>query len=171
MIWLLIVGSVSALMIVLWIFNRVAWGGGVTLKPYDILHQALEAPAPAPDQRPLVPLEDRESLVLRCAQCTFMRTLPPFAGLSAQMSALTLELAQQQVRQKPCPDCGDLLRLWVRRDVWRQATAGELAFSVFRHGATVEIEYNGRVYTALNDIPEPQQSQIRPLLKLEEEPR
>ncbi|HYF65820.1 MAG TPA: hypothetical protein VD886_23525, partial [Herpetosiphonaceae bacterium] len=106
----IILGSVALLALVLWIFNRLAWGGGLRSPSYEF----FKPQPPAAERGAGLPTADRDSIELRCAQCAYARPLPASSQLPALLANVAAQVADPGEIQKPCPECGGTLKSWLR---------------------------------------------------------
>ncbi|HEY1011555.1 MAG TPA: hypothetical protein VGE07_02550 [Herpetosiphonaceae bacterium] len=160
-------GSIAALAAVLWIFSRVAWGGG--MRGPDFAAYAGEQQAlPDAQVRPL-PGADPERTEFRCAQCSFAKAVPGLASLQATLAGL----AEMPVNQ-PCPACGGALRLALSRQITHYGPGGAVSFTARRMGGQggrgPEIEIDGTIYRSLHEIADPAlRRQVAEALNLSED--
>lgn len=141
-------GSIAALAVVLWIFNRVAWGGGI--RSADFAAYAGEPPAgQAAPPRPL-PGADPERIEIRCDRCAFAKALPEASRLAAALGGQGAPPLAQ-----PCPECGGPLRVALNRQITHHGAGGPLVFSALRAAGGLAVEIDGTIYRSLSEIADP----------------
>jgi hypothetical protein len=154
----IIVGSVTLLALLLWIFNRLAWGGGLRSPSYEFFKPP---PAAAAAERGAgLPIADRDSIELRCAQCAYVRPLPESSQLPVLLANIAAQTADPGEIQKPCPECGGVLKSWLRREITHFTAGGPVQFAVLRRGPRRLYDVGGQIYPTVQAIPEPQRSTV-----------
>ena len=153
----IVIGSVALLAIVLWIFNRLAWGGGLRPPSYELFRPHPDA---AGERGAGLPVADRDSIELRCAQCAYVRPLPPSSTLPALLANAAAQSGGSGEIQKPCPECGGVLKSWLRREITHRTAAGPLEFAVLRRGQKRLYVVDAQIYPTVQAIPEPQRSAV-----------
>ena len=153
----IIIGSVAMLAVILWIFNRLAWGGGLRAPSYELFRPQ---PAATGERGAGLPTADRDSIELRCAQCAYARALPASSQLPALLANVAAQSGGSGEIQKPCPECGGALKSWLRREITHHTGAGPLEFAVLRRGQKRMYLVDGQIYPTVRAIPEPQRSPV-----------
>lgn len=158
MIGVIIIGSIVALGVVLWIFSRLAWGGGMRAPSYDLLkpHSAATGAVRGAG----LPQPDIETIELRCKQCAFVKPMPEIARTPAILTNTAIQLGDAGAIKAPCPACGGQLQSWLRRDITQRGPHGELHFGTLRRGTQLWFIIDGVTYSSLAAVPNPAQATI-----------
>jgi hypothetical protein len=153
MLGLVIIGSIVGIGLILWVFSRLAWGGGMQTASYDLLRPQVRA---ADGTRGAgLPQADIESIELRCTTCAFVKKMPEIARVPAYLSNTAIQLGDQAEIKAPCPECGERLKSWLRRDIVHHGPAGEVRFATLRRGTSQMFVFDGVTYPSLGAVPSP----------------
>lgn len=151
MFLVIVIGSVAALGMLLWVFSRLAWGGGMTKPSYELLR---------PTTGKLKPLAnfaepERETIEIHCANCSYHRDLPESAQVVASLAHTAATQGGINEGFAACPQCGGTLKSWLRREIVHQHGDQTITFATLRRGAKRRIELNDVLYEHVSDLPEP----------------
>ncbi len=151
MLGLIIIGSIVGIALILWVFSRLAWGGGMRSVSYDLLRPQPDV-ADAPRGAGL-PQADIETIELRCIKCAFVKKMPEIARVPAYLTNTAIQVGAQTAIKAPCPECGERLKSWLRRDIVQYDATGEVRFATLRRGSSQMFVVDDIVYPSLADIP------------------
>ncbi len=149
-IGLVTIGSIVGLVIILWIFSRLAWGGGMQEASYDLLNPTKERPISTQFAQP-----DQESIVVRCKQCSFSHTLPDISKMPAFLASVAHSSSESGELKSICPHCEGVLQSWIRQAIQHQGSQQTLGFAVLRRGQRRLYEVETIIYSSLIAIPQP----------------
>lgn len=148
-------GSIVGLVVILWIFSRLAWGGGMQQPSYQLLNPAKERPMPTHFAQP-----DQESIVVRCKQCHFSHALPDISKMPAFLASVAQASSDSGELKSMCPHCEGVLQSWIRQAIQHQGNQQTLDFAVLRRGQRRLYEVETTIYASLGEIPQPYRSLV-----------
>ncbi|XSG74736.1 hypothetical protein ACP8Y2_21440 [Herpetosiphon llansteffanensis] len=148
-------GSILGLIIILWIFSRLAWGGGMQQPSYDLLNPTKERPISTQFAQP-----DQESIVVRCKQCNFSHALPEISKMPAFLASVAQASNESGELKSICPHCEGVLQSWIRQAILHQGSHQVLEFAVLRRGQRRLYEIETIIYSSLSEIPQPQRGLV-----------
>ncbi len=158
MLGLIIIGSIVGIGLTLWVFSRLAWGGGMRAASYDLLRPQPE------DSGALrgagLPQADIETIELRCMKCAFVKQMPEIARVPAYLTNTAIQIGDTTAIKAPCPACGERLQSWLRRDIVQHGPEGEVRFATLRRGQRQLFVLDEIVYPSLGAIPSPARATI-----------
>ena len=158
MLGLIVIGSIVIIGVSLWVFSRLAWGGGMRNFSYDLLRPQPESSGAARGAG--LPQADSESIELRCTQCGFAKKMPEIARVPAYLTNTAIQIADHTEIKSPCPECGQRLQSWLRRDIVHYDPAGEVRFATLRRGSRQMFVVENQVYPSLGAIPQPARATV-----------